>query len=97
MVAQSLGRSLSGNLTNVTVNLIPTGSHIDDRVNDTDLRIAKVLRFGRTRTNVGVDLYNAFNPSPVLAYNTAFIPVERGWFPTILSARQVRVSARFDF
>ena len=32
-----------------------------DRVNEIDLRIAKVLRFGRTRTNVGIDVYNLIN------------------------------------
>ena len=32
-----------------------------DRVNEIDLRIAKILTFGRTRTNVGFDVYNLLN------------------------------------
>ena len=44
--------------TTVTVNLIEPGTLYGDRVNQFDLRFAKILRFGRTRTNVGVDLYN---------------------------------------
>ena len=44
-------------------------------MNVIDLRIAKILRFGRTRTNVGVDIYNLFNSSAVLTYNQAFNPV----------------------
>src|SRR5205807_10566241 len=60
-VAQSLGRALSGNVTTVTVNLIPPGALYGDRVNEIDLRIAKVLRFGRTGTTVGLDIYRLLN------------------------------------
>jgi hypothetical protein len=35
-----------------------------DRLNEVDFRIAKLLRFGRTRTNVGVGIYNLFNANP---------------------------------
>ena len=56
-----LGRPLSGGAPNVTVNLIEPGVLWGDRVNVIDLRVAKILRFGRTRTNVGVDVYNLFN------------------------------------
>ncbi len=30
-----------------------------------DMRVGKILRFGRTRTLVGVDIYNLFNANPV--------------------------------
>ena len=53
VVAQTLGRPLAGSVPNVTVNLIAPGAVYGDRVNEIDLRIAKVLRFGHTRTNVG--------------------------------------------
>ena len=33
----------------------------DERRTQIDLRVAKVLRFGRTRTDVGVDVNNVFN------------------------------------
>ncbi len=42
----------------ITVNLIEPGTLYGDRVNQFDLRFAKILRFGRTRTNVGFDIYN---------------------------------------
>ena len=45
-----------------------------DRVNELDLRLAKNIRIGRVRTNVGVDIYNVFNSAPVLTYNQAFVP-----------------------
>ena len=35
-------------------------------MNEIDLRIAKMLRFGRTRTNVGIDVYNLINSAAML-------------------------------
>jgi hypothetical protein len=87
----------------VTVNLIEPGTLFGDRVNEVNLRVAKILRFGRTRSNVGVDVYNAFNAAPVLTYNQTFIPgVTSGtqaWLrPTsVLQARYVKLSAQIDF
>ena len=60
-VAQSLGRPPSGNVTNVTVNLIEPGSMYGDRINQLDFRFAKIFRFGGTRTMVSLDLYNVLN------------------------------------
>ena len=71
VVAQSLGRPPSGNVTNVTINLVQPGSMYGDRLNQLDFRVAKILRFGRTRTTVGVDLYNVLNSSAILTYNNA--------------------------
>ena len=34
--------------------------------------MAKVLRFGGKRMNVGLDLYNLFNANPPTAYETVF-------------------------
>src|SRR5205085_6866407 len=45
-IAPSLGRPLSGNTANVTVNLIPPTSVYGDRVNQLDLRFGKLVRFG---------------------------------------------------
>ena len=54
---QPLGRNLSSG--NITVNLIAPGTLYGDRRNNIDFRVAKILRFGRTRTQVGLDLYNS--------------------------------------
>jgi hypothetical protein len=95
---QTLGRPLSGNAPSVTVNLIEPGEVFGDRVNTIDLRLAKILRFGRTRTNVGVDLYNIFNASAVLNYNQAFNPGGRWLVPTtVMAARFAKLSASIDF
>jgi hypothetical protein len=96
--AKSLGRPLSGSAPNVTVNLIEPGTLWGDRVNVFDLRVAKILRFGRTRTNVGVDIYNLLNSSAVLAYNTSYNPTGNWLVPTqVVTGRFAKVSAAFDF
>ena len=97
VVAQSLGRSLAGNAPNATVNLITPGTMYGDRVNELDLRIAKVLKFGRTKTLLGVDLYNALNSSAVLSYNQSLIAGGSWLIPTsVLSARFAKISSQFE-
>ena len=98
VVAQSLGRLPSGGVPNVVVNLLAPGDRWGDRVNELDLRIAKVVRLGRTRTNVGVDIYNVLNSSAVLSYNQTFIPGGSWLTPLmVLTPRFAKVSAQIDF
>jgi Carboxypeptidase regulatory-like domain len=98
VVAQSLGRNLSGNTPNVTVNLIEPHTLLGDRVNEMDIRVGKIVRFGKSRVNVGFDVYNLLNSSAVLSYNQAFIPNGRWLTPTsVMTARFAKVSAQFDF
>ena len=97
-VAQSLGRLPSGNVTNVTINLVEPGSMYGDRLNQLDFRVAKILRFGRTRTTVSVDLYNVLNSSAILTYNNGFVPGGPWLQPnSVLTGRMGRISAQFDF
>lgn len=83
----------------LTVNLIEPGTLYGDRVNEIDFRFAKILRFGRTRSNVGVDLLNMFNAAPVLTYNQTYSPATTTWLrPTsVLQGRYVKISAQIDF
>ena len=98
-VAPILGRNLSAGVnSNVVVNLISPGDVYGDRVNEFDIRVAKILRFGRTRTNVGFDIYNVFNVNPALTYNPAYsaaLPFPRP--TTVLTPRLVKLSAQIDF
>ena len=58
----------------------------------------KILRFGKTRANVGVDIFNMLNANAALSYNQAFIAGGAWLTPTsILSARFAKISAQFDF
>ena len=97
-IAQSLGRAPSGNVTNVTVNLLEPGSLYGDRINQLDFRFAKLLRYGATRTMVSVDLYNTLNSNPVLTYNNTFVPGGT-WLQanSILTGRLARISAEFSW
>jgi Carboxypeptidase regulatory-like domain len=97
-VQPALGRPISGGLPTVTINLVAPGDVWGDRVNELDLRIAKILRFGRTRTNVGFDLYNLLNSSAVLSYNQNFVPNVSWLRPTLLlTSRFAKISATIDF
>jgi hypothetical protein len=83
----------------ITVNLIEPGTLYGDRVNQFDIRLAKILRFGRTRTNVGFDIYNVTNSAPVLGYAQTFVLTNEAWLrPTsVLQPRFVKFSAQIDF
>ena len=65
---------LSANQQFATVNLVTPGEVWGDRVNELDIRIGKILRFGRTRTNIGFDVFNVLNSAAILTYNQAFVP-----------------------
>ena len=92
----SLGRNLSGNAANVAVNIVAPGTLYGDRINQLDFRVAKILKFGRTRVQVGLDLYNALNSSAVQTYNQTYGPAYLT--PTlVLPARFAKVSAQIDF
>jgi hypothetical protein len=98
-VQLSLGRPLSNSAPNVTLNLIEPGKLYGDRINELDFRLAKILKFGRTRTNLGFDIYNIVNAAPVLSYNQAFSPTTTTWLtPTaVLQPRFWKFSVQMDF
>jgi hypothetical protein len=98
VAALALGRPLAGGLPNVTVNLVAPGEVWGDRANEFDLRIGKVLRFGRTRASVGLDIFNVFNSAAILTYNQAFVPGGTWLQPlSILTPRFVKFSTQIDF
>ena len=68
------GRPLRPGVSTETVNLLRQGDLYGERVNNFDMRFAKILRFGRTRTNVGIDLYNMFNSNTPTTYEANYDP-----------------------
>jgi hypothetical protein len=91
----TLGRTLNA-AGNVTVNVLEPNTMFGDRIDQLDLRIGKILRFGRTRTNLNLDIVNALNSNDNLGYSPTFSAT---WpAPTsVLTARLFRLSAQLDF
>ena len=77
IVRRSLGRPLSNSAPNVTVNLLKPDDMRSDRVNELDFRVGKILRFGRTRANVALDLLNALNLDTILVPEPGVHPRRR--------------------
>jgi hypothetical protein len=94
--SSTLGRPLAGG--NQTVNLIEPNTLFADRRNNIDFRIAKIIRYGRTRTQIGLDVYNLTNTDVVTTYNESFVAGGSWLRPTAIQpARYARISAQFDF
>jgi hypothetical protein len=82
------------------VNVVEPGTLYGDRINQLDLRVSKILRFGSTRANVGVDIYNVFNTSAAYQYlqtYNAFTPATWLQPNSLVSARFAKLSVQFDF
>jgi hypothetical protein len=77
VVRSILGRVPPGGLLsgNTGVQLVDNGDHrlyAENRRTQIDMRFAKILRFGRTRTDVGVDLNNLLNSNYATEYESTY-------------------------
>lgn len=99
VVQPSLGRPLSGGAANVTVPLIAPGDVYGPRARMLDLRLSKPFRYGRTRTNINLDVYNSLNANTVTFFNQNYGATGVGWLSptTIIDGRLVKISAQFEF
>ena len=111
VIAASLGHLPAGATATgtTTLQLLPLADanklYADQRRTQVDMRFAKVLRLGRIRSNVGIDLYNLLNTNyatgfnTTYAYNTDNAPRAAGWgTPTsIFQPRFVRFNCTIDF
>jgi hypothetical protein len=70
-ILATLGRPLAA-VANATVPLIAPYEAYGDRIDQIDMRVGKILRFGRTRSNLSLDIINLFNSNDNLAYGTLF-------------------------
>ena len=112
LVQQLLGRLPPGALISGTTAVpILDADHrlfYGGRRNQVDMRVAKILRFGRTRADVGFDLQNLFNTNYATTYQTTYAfdsPTTTGdenggtfLNPTqVYTPRFVRFNVTFDF
>jgi Carboxypeptidase regulatory-like domain len=104
VVQQYLGRLPAGQLATgtTTVNLLPAASLYPlERQTQVDMRFAKTLKLGRTRYDVGVDLYNLLNANAATAYDQSYLYSDNGatWLrPTsITSPRLARFNVTMNF
>jgi hypothetical protein len=100
VVKESLGRDLSANAQNVTVNLIQPGAMFGDRRNQLDLRFTKPFTVDRVRLGASLELYNAFNANTVLTESATYRDASpNGWrIPTsIVPPRFIKLSLQMDF
>jgi hypothetical protein len=92
-----LGRLPSGGtaIQTTNVNLVQPGSLYGPRFNQIDARLGKVLRFGRTKSVVSLDLFNVLNSDTVSTasgtYTTWLAP------GAVVAPRLMKVSMTIDF
>jgi hypothetical protein len=97
LIAQSLGRSLSGGALTANVPLMVPQTQFEGRIRRLDLRLTKMFNMPRhMRFQANLDAYNALNSSAVTSLNTSYGP---NWLQpfTILDARILQVSGQLNF
>src|SRR2546426_1735902 len=101
-IAPNLGRNVGscrGAATcnaNVNIDLIPYQSLYEDRLQQLDVRIARIFHFGKARVRGNFDVYNALNGASILSQNAGYgakwlTPYE------IMGGRLYKFSGQIDF
>jgi hypothetical protein len=96
-IAPSLNRSLAGNTSTVTIDLLAPGSaYLSDRVSQLDVRTSKLFRIGGRRVQANFDLFNILNNRATVSVNGTS---GNSWLvPTaVLDGRMAKFSAQIDF
>ena len=96
LVASSLHRSLAGGAAVTTVNIVKPGTLYGARLNQFDVRLAKMVRLERRRMNIALDVYNVLNASAADSYQQTF---GTSWLTpqSIIPARFAKLGLQFDF
>jgi hypothetical protein len=104
-VLPSLGRNLgqcgSSATCNATVtipNLFAPNTGFEDRYNQLDVRLAKLVRMGRVRVRANFDIYNLFNAGSIINVTSRYSPTNSWLRPTVvLAGRLFKVGGQLDF
>jgi len=107
VIQPALGRLPTGGTAAATTNLalLQPGSNYYTRFNQLDLRLGKIIRVARTRSNLSLDIYNIFNSDVLSGLNATYtnaivngINVNPWLAPTsVVAPRLLKVSWTFDF
>jgi hypothetical protein len=95
----TLGRALAGAQPNMTINMVEPGSLFVERLNQLDFRVGKIIRYGRTRSTINLDIFNALNADAIRAINNAYASwIGPGYRPSgVLLPRFFKISATFEY
>ena len=102
-IAQTLGRlpsGAAGPTSTTTINLFNNNEEFYPQITIVDLRVGKIIRMGRMRANVALDVYNSLNASTGQTYNATYSrtnPALWGTPTLILPARFAKVGVQLDF
>lgn len=93
----TLGRTFS--TVPPTVDLVPPGTMYLNRIYQTDLRLSKVVRAGKTTIRPNMNVYNLFNANPTNTFNAYNASYAGAWLaPTvIMTPRFVDFGVQIDF
>jgi hypothetical protein len=97
VISPSLGRNLAaGPGGSVIIDVIAPQTQFEGRINQTDVRVTKIFKVGRTSLQGMFDVYNALNASSILAINARYGP---SWLtPTsILAGRLFKFGIQATF
>jgi carboxypeptidase family protein len=92
----TLGRAFTAAPAGRGFNLAPAGTVFIERLNQVDIRVAKLFRLNGTRTSINFDFYNVTNSNSVLTENATFGAAWRTP-QSILLPRLFKLSAQLDF
>jgi hypothetical protein len=96
-IAPTLGRNLSaGSTAQVRIDLIAPQSQYEDRLQQLDVRIARIFRFGKARVRGNFDIYNALNGAAILTENAGY---GASWLTPyeIMGGRLFKFSGQVEF
>ncbi len=90
----------SGNVVEF-LQLVQPGALYGDRLNAVDLRLGKIFKYAKTRTQITLDVYNLFNSNTTEVYQRNYSapgPTSTYLNPlSIMSARFFKITGQFDF
>ena len=96
-IVPSLGRNLAaGPNGTATVSLLPPNTEFENRILQTDFRLAKTITLARTRVKGMFDIYNLFNNTGILSenftYGAQFLRPGQ-----VLAARLIKFGVQIDY